>query len=197
MYPVDIQLDANASEAQEYLEKHHIREVMESIVVGLTFQKPEDPLTFVDTCVQRIRDQDLISNHPSKERIRWNTFLPEAKAVRKTNYGISRRGGLVDVLVPFQRQLPSNPLINQALPSIKRNPMTGKAWKNIVFVLGGPGSGKGTQCSKLAEEFNYTHISVGDVLRDEVLKDTNLGKEIGTLMNQGKMVASVKYLGLY
>ncbi len=37
----------------------------------------------------------------------------------------------------------------------------------ITFVLGGPASGKGTQCAKLVEEFGYTHISVGDLMRAE------------------------------
>jgi adenylate kinase family enzyme len=38
----------------------------------------------------------------------------------------------------------------------------------IVFVLGGPASGKGTQCDNLKKEFGYTHISTGDLFRDEV-----------------------------
>ena len=42
----------------------------------------------------------------------------------------------------------------------------------IVFVLGGPASGKGTQCAKLVEEFGYTHISTGDLMRAEVSKGT-------------------------
>jgi UMP-CMP kinase len=40
----------------------------------------------------------------------------------------------------------------------------------ITFVLGGPASGKGTQCAKLVEEFGYTHISTGDLFRAEVAK---------------------------
>ena len=40
----------------------------------------------------------------------------------------------------------------------------------ITFVLGGPASGKGTQCAKLVEEFGYTHISTGDLFRAEVQK---------------------------
>jgi|TARA_B110000285_G_C15037575_1_gene570148 cytidylate kinase len=35
----------------------------------------------------------------------------------------------------------------------------------IIFVLGGPASGKGTQCEKMVEEFGYTHISTGDLMR--------------------------------
>lgn len=38
----------------------------------------------------------------------------------------------------------------------------------VVFVLGGPGAGKGTQCIKIAEFFGYTHISAGDCLRKEL-----------------------------
>ena len=33
--------------------------------------------------------------------------------------------------------------------------------------VGGPASGKGTQCAKLVEEFGFTHISVGDLMRAE------------------------------
>ena len=52
------------------------------------------------------------------------------------------------------------------LPDVKKvlgNP-------KITFVLGGPASGKGTQCTKLVEEFGYTHISTGDLFRAEVQK---------------------------
>jgi adenylate kinase family enzyme len=35
------------------------------------------------------------------------------------------------------------------------------------FSLGGPGVGKGTQCALLAQEFDFHHISVGDLLREE------------------------------
>lgn len=37
----------------------------------------------------------------------------------------------------------------------------------IIFVLGAPGSGKGTQCANIVESFNYVHLSAGDLLRAE------------------------------
>ena len=40
----------------------------------------------------------------------------------------------------------------------------------LLFPVGGPGSGKGTQCAKLVEEFGYTHISTGDLMRVEMKK---------------------------
>ena len=38
----------------------------------------------------------------------------------------------------------------------------------IISMLGGPGSGKGTQCQMLSQIFDFTHISIGDVLRQEI-----------------------------
>jgi len=34
----------------------------------------------------------------------------------------------------------------------------------VIFVLGGPGAGKGTQCEKLVNEFSFVHLSAGDLL---------------------------------
>lgn len=37
----------------------------------------------------------------------------------------------------------------------------------VIFVLGAPGSGKGTQCANIVKEYNYVHLSAGDLLRAE------------------------------
>lgn len=37
----------------------------------------------------------------------------------------------------------------------------------VVFVLGAPGSGKGTQCARIVDRFGYVHLSAGDLLRAE------------------------------
>ena len=42
---------------------------------------------------------------------------------------------------------------------------------SVVFVLGGPGVGKGTQCSKLVKDFKFKHLSAGDLLREEQNKE--------------------------
>ena len=41
---------------------------------------------------------------------------------------------------------------------------------NVIFVLGGPGAGKGTQCSRIVEHFGHVHLSAGDLLREERAK---------------------------
>jgi len=37
----------------------------------------------------------------------------------------------------------------------------------VLFVLGGPGAGKGTQCARLVRDYHFTHLSAGDLLRSE------------------------------
>jgi adenylate kinase len=60
--------------------------------------------------------------------------------------------------------------------------------KNIVFMMGGPGAGKGTQCAKVAAEFGYAHLSTGDLLRAEVAKGSDLGKQAQDIMASGGLV---------
>jgi len=51
----------------------------------------------------------------------------------------------------------------------------------VVFVLGGPGAGKGTQCQKLVEEFGFCHLSAGDLLRAEQNRE---GSQYGAMIKQ-------------
>jgi len=59
----------------------------------------------------------------------------------------------------------------------------------VVFVLGGPGAGKGTQCEKLVEEFGFCHLSAGDLLRAEQHREgSQFGEMISTYIKEGKIV---------
>lgn len=59
----------------------------------------------------------------------------------------------------------------------------------IVFVLGAPGAGKGTQCEKIVTEFGYVHLSAGDLLRAERNRPgSEFGELIETSIKQGKIV---------
>lgn len=59
---------------------------------------------------------------------------------------------------------------------------------NIVL-MGCPGAGKGTQSAKLKERFSLTHISTGDVLREEIASGSALGKQISQIINQGNLIS--------
>lgn len=60
----------------------------------------------------------------------------------------------------------------------------------IVFVIGGPGSGKGTQCKRIAQQFGYTHLSVGEILRQETSSGSETGHMVQKIMKEGKLVPS-------
>ena len=57
----------------------------------------------------------------------------------------------------------------------------------LIF-LGPPGSGKGTQASRLAERFELTHISSGDLFRAAALADDELGAELRGYLDNGDLV---------
>jgi adenylate kinase len=58
---------------------------------------------------------------------------------------------------------------------------------NLVL-LGAPGAGKGTQAKMLAGKYNILHISTGDILRENVSKNTELGKKAKGYMDKGELV---------
>jgi len=62
----------------------------------------------------------------------------------------------------------------------------------VVFVLGGPGSGKGTQCELICQgNFGFTHLSAGDLLRQERNRPNSpVGDLINTFIKDGKIVPS-------
>lgn len=60
-----------------------------------------------------------------------------------------------------------------------------------MFFLGGPGSGKGTQCDKIVAKYGLTHLSSGDLLRAEVKSGSSRGSELNKLMQNGELVPLV------
>jgi adenylate kinase family enzyme len=58
----------------------------------------------------------------------------------------------------------------------------------VIFVCGGPASGKGTQCARLVEEFGFTHVSLGDLMRAEAEKPTKEGERLKKTMADGGLV---------
>ena len=57
-----------------------------------------------------------------------------------------------------------------------------------IILFGPPGAGKGTQSQYLVKNYNYIQISTGDLLRNEIKKNTDLGKEILAKIDIGDFV---------
>ncbi len=57
-----------------------------------------------------------------------------------------------------------------------------------VVIFGAPGSGKGTQSEYIIKEFGLDHISTGEVLREEIKNETELGKIANSYISKGQLV---------
>jgi adenylate kinase len=58
-----------------------------------------------------------------------------------------------------------------------------------IILFGPPGAGKGTQSQLIVKKHNYFQLSTGDLLRNEANKNTNLGKEIESIISKGNFVS--------
>ncbi len=66
----------------------------------------------------------------------------------------------------------------------------------LLIFVGPPGSGKGTQSSRLATHFGIPHLSTGDILRAAVHKQTSLGQQIEPILASGNLVSDDLIAGL-
>ncbi|KAK5672516.1 hypothetical protein QVD99_001276 [Batrachochytrium dendrobatidis] len=213
--------DELSTDSCKYFEEQRMRQILESIVAGITYNKPSDPLEYMECCIQKIRANELLSAQPT---LRWDTFLPpivllsrnsrqDSIVVRKskigntvlpristthahqsnehqapsliTEIGVQKR---ISIVLPPIQSATDRAFKDTSITTTPQITSRGQAWNNIVFVLGGPGSGKGTQCVRIAKEFNYTHLSAGDLLRNEVATGSSLGKQLDSMMKEGKIV---------
>ncbi|KAF2863548.1 UMP-CMP kinase [Piedraia hortae CBS 480.64] len=92
--------------------------------------------------------------------------------------------------LPDKSDLQANP----ALKAPKRSqplfrPGTGQGEALVIFVLGGPGSGKGTQCHNIVRDYGFRHLSAGDLLREEQDRPgSEFGDMIKTYIKEGQIV---------
>merc|ERR1712062_319579 len=67
----------------------------------------------------------------------------------------------------------------------------------VIFVLGGPGAGKGTICEHLSNKYGFGHLSAGELLREEMKREgSEYGKLISEINQAGKIVPSHITVGL-
>lgn len=66
---------------------------------------------------------------------------------------------------------------------------------NIV-IFGAPGSGKGTQGEMIAKKYNLEHVSTGELLRNEIKNETELGKAAYEYISKGQLVPDATVIGM-
>ncbi|GLC37644.1 hypothetical protein PLESTB_000797800 [Pleodorina starrii] len=106
------------------------------------------------------------------------------RSLRKTNTGLIKMLAQQRVVTPRQSAVfrSGKAFVRPARRTIKTNATL------KVMIAGAPAAGKGTQCAKIIEKYNLVHISVGDILRDEVKNGTAAGKKAKDFMDRGVLV---------
>lgn len=80
-------------------------------------------------------------------------------------------------------------IAGEILQNVDESPVFDSKDVAVIFVLGGPGAGKGTQCAKLVAEHGFTHLSAGDLLRAEQERPgSQFGELIKDYIKNGKIV---------
>lgn len=92
------------------------------------------------------------------------------------------------------------PIVAEPAPPLASNnssPRFSPEDVTVVFFLGGPGSGKGTQSDFIVRDFGFTHLSAGDLLRAEQEREgSQYGELIKEYIKDGKIVPSEVTIGL-
>ncbi|XP_067087033.1 adenylate kinase 5, like [Osmerus mordax] len=173
----------NTQEAKEYLSKRHIPQLFESMLTGLMFHRPEDPLAFLEGCLQRAVELG------GPEGVAWDSFLSTDRKVlppiasghaRKATSKLDGYAGAgsgpyrrYERLPPIQAQfsIESDSDMTESTGLIQEYDVfdPAKPRPPIIFIIGGPGSGKGTQTAKLAGQYSLEGVSVGEILRNQLL----------------------------
>ncbi|NXI51359.1 KAD5 kinase, partial [Chloroceryle aenea] len=154
--------------------------VLQSLLNGLMCYKPDDPIEYLEGCLQKVKELG------GSEKVKWDTFVsPEKKTLPPLNGGQSRRSFFRNVMpdnsnFPYRRydRLPpiqqfsieSDTDLSETAELIEEYDVFDPARPRpkIILVIGGPGSGKGTQSLKIAERYGFNYISVGELLRKKI-----------------------------
>ncbi|XP_073496106.1 adenylate kinase isoenzyme 1 isoform X3 [Phyllobates terribilis] len=168
---------------------------MESLLTGLMYYRPEDPINYLELCLQRVRDLG------GPEKVQWDTFLGRnlppingnqgKKSTQKSEGPHMRR---YERLPPIQSQfsIDSDSDMTESSGLIQEYDVfdPNRPRPKIIFVIGGPGSGKGTQSMKMASHFGFNCISVGEILRNQLIHHASSDRKwelIAQIISKGEL----------
>ncbi|XP_060697493.1 adenylate kinase isoenzyme 5-like isoform X1 [Hemiscyllium ocellatum] len=171
--------EMNSGSAKDYLSRREIPQLFESMLTGLMYHRPDDPIEYLEGCLQRVRELG------GPEKVKWDTFISqEHQLLPPINSGQGKKPIFrsepsvapyrrYDRLPPIQAQfsIESDSDMTESSGLIQEYDVFDrtKARPCIIFVIGGPGSGKGTQTAKMAGRYGFESVSVGEILRRQML----------------------------
>ncbi|KAG5847582.1 adenylate kinase isoenzyme 5 [Anguilla anguilla] len=192
----------NTSDAKEYLARREVPQLFESLLTGLMYYRPDDPVEYLETCLKKVRELG------GTEKVRWDTFVgQDKKSLPPLNGGQSRRSFFRNVLpespnFPYRRydRLPpihqfsieSDSDLSETAELIEEYEVfdSSRPRPKVILIIGGPGSGKGTQSLKLAERYGFEYMSVGELLRKKMIHNATSNRKwslIAKIITNGEL----------
>ncbi|XP_055738394.1 adenylate kinase isoenzyme 5 [Salvelinus fontinalis] len=192
----------NTNDAKEYLTRREIPQLFESLLTGLMYYKPEDPIDYLEVCLKKVRELG------GPDRVRWDTFVgQEKKSLPPLNGGQSRRSFFRNVLpdspnFPYRRYDRLPPISQFSIESDSDLSETAELIEEyevfdpsrprpkVILIIGGPGSGKGTQSLKIAECYGFQYVSVGELLRKKMIHNATSNRKwslIAKIITNGEL----------
>uniref|UniRef100_A0A672L9R5 Adenylate kinase isoenzyme 5 n=1 Tax=Sinocyclocheilus grahami TaxID=75366 RepID=A0A672L9R5_SINGR len=192
----------NTNDAKEYLSRREIPQLFESLLTGLMYYRPDDPIDYLETCLKKVRELG------GTDTVRWDTFVgQEKKSLPPLNGGQSRRSFFRNVLpdspnFPYRRYERLPPINQFSIESDSDLSETAelideyevfdpsRPRPKVILIIGGPGSGKGTQCLKIAERYGFECVSVGELLRKKMIHNATSNRKwslIARIITNGEL----------
>ncbi|XP_022613756.1 adenylate kinase isoenzyme 5 [Seriola dumerili] len=192
----------NTNDAKEYLARREIPQLFESLLTGLMYYRPDDPIDYLEGCLKKVRELG------GPDKVRWDTFVgQEKKSLPPLNGGQSRRSLFRNVLpdspnFPYRRYDRLPPISQFSIESDSDLSETAELIEEyevfdpsrprpkVILVIGGPGSGKGTQCLKIAERYSFQYVSVGELLRKKMIHNATSNRKwslIAKIITNGEL----------
>lgn len=202
MISEEIRLEMNTNDAKEYLARREIPQLFESLLTGLMYYRPDDPIDYLEGCLKKAKELG------GPEKVRWDTFVgQEKKSLPPLNGGQSRRSLFRNVLpdspnFPYRRYDRLPPISQFSIESDSDLSETAELIEEyevfdpsrprpkVILVIGGPGSGKGTQSLKIAERYGFQYVSVGELLRKKMIHNATSNRKwslIAKIITNGEL----------
>uniref|UniRef100_A0A8C9RBE7 Adenylate kinase isoenzyme 5 n=1 Tax=Scleropages formosus TaxID=113540 RepID=A0A8C9RBE7_SCLFO len=173
-----------------------------SLLTGLMYYRPDDPIEYLENCLKKVRELG------GTEKVRWDTFVgQEKKSLPPLNGGQSRRSFFRNVLpdspsFPYRRYDRLPPIHQFSIESDSDLSETAELIEEyevfdpsrprpkVILIIGGPGSGKGTQSLKIAERYGFQYVSVGELLRKKMIHNATSNRKwslIARIITNGEL----------
>ncbi|XP_075434631.1 adenylate kinase isoenzyme 1 isoform X2 [Ascaphus truei] len=169
-----------------------------SLLTGLMYYRPEDPIGYMELCLQRVREMG------GPEKVQWDTFLSRNLPPINGGQGKMPAHRTEGLPAPQLRRFERLPPIQSQFSIDSDSDMTestgliqeydvfdpNRERPKIIFVIGGPGSGKGTQSAKMASHFGFVCVSVGDILRKQLIHHASSDRKwelIAQIISKGEL----------